>query len=174
MISANDYVRHTINPNLLQLTSGVLHHRSVLYHMHIAPYHLHWSSWVLRIFLGWKPSITVRQILIGIQDLLDNPNPASPAQNSCYELLVKVSNNLGWIFLNLDKIMHLPLCSFFLSVVICRICQSTRIVFVSRPSGILCMCSSEQLSATKMVANNQAFVLPEWIGTCNACAYYSL
>ncbi|KAG2574216.1 SUMO-conjugating enzyme SCE1-like [Panicum virgatum] len=38
---------------------------------------------------GWKPSITVRQILIGIQDLLDNPNPASPAQNSCYELLVK-------------------------------------------------------------------------------------
>ncbi|PUZ48580.1 hypothetical protein GQ55_7G256400 [Panicum hallii var. hallii] len=38
---------------------------------------------------GWKPSITVRQILIGIQDLLDNPNPASPAQGSCYELLVK-------------------------------------------------------------------------------------
>ncbi|CAN6240601.1 unnamed protein product [Urochloa humidicola] len=38
---------------------------------------------------GWKPSITVRQILIGIQDLLDNPNPASPAQSSCYELLVK-------------------------------------------------------------------------------------
>ncbi|OEL33708.1 hypothetical protein BAE44_0005272 [Dichanthelium oligosanthes] len=38
---------------------------------------------------GWKPSITVRQILIGIQDLLDNPNPASPAQSLCNELLVK-------------------------------------------------------------------------------------
>nr|TKW06132.1 hypothetical protein SEVIR_7G221700v2 [Setaria viridis] len=35
------------------------------------------------------PSITVRQILIGIQDLLDNPNPASPAESSSYELLVK-------------------------------------------------------------------------------------
>ncbi|KAJ1272374.1 hypothetical protein BS78_06G197000 [Paspalum vaginatum] len=35
---------------------------------------------------GWKPSITVRQILIGIQDLLDNPNPASPAQPSCNQL----------------------------------------------------------------------------------------
>ncbi|RLM75489.1 SUMO-conjugating enzyme Ubc9 [Panicum miliaceum] len=37
---------------------------------------------------GMEPSITVRQIL-GIQDLLDNPNPASPAQRSCYELLVE-------------------------------------------------------------------------------------
>nr|CAB3485523.1 unnamed protein product [Digitaria exilis] len=38
---------------------------------------------------GWKPSITVRQILIGIQDLLDNPNPASPAQGLCCDLLRK-------------------------------------------------------------------------------------
>ncbi|KAL6652186.1 hypothetical protein ACP70R_011111 [Stipagrostis hirtigluma subsp. patula] len=38
---------------------------------------------------GWKPSITVRQILIGIQDLLDNPNPASSAQHLCYELLTQ-------------------------------------------------------------------------------------
>ncbi|ETB60307.1 hypothetical protein YYC_02617 [Plasmodium yoelii 17X] len=28
----------------------------------------------------WKPSITIKQILLGIQDLLDNPNPNSPAQ----------------------------------------------------------------------------------------------
>ncbi|KAL6864807.1 hypothetical protein ACP4OV_015958 [Aristida adscensionis] len=34
----------------------------------------------------WRPSITVRQILIGIQDMLDNPNPASPAQQLCYKL----------------------------------------------------------------------------------------
>jgi len=32
----------------------------------------------------WKPSITVRQILMGIQDLLDHPNVASPAQNGPY------------------------------------------------------------------------------------------
>ncbi|CAN6276687.1 unnamed protein product [Urochloa humidicola] len=37
---------------------------------------------------GWKPSITVRQILIGIQDLLDNPNPASAAQGLCNDLLM--------------------------------------------------------------------------------------
>ncbi|KAI9334568.1 ubiquitin-conjugating enzyme/RWD-like protein [Obelidium mucronatum] len=28
----------------------------------------------------WRPSITVKQILLGIQDLLNDPNPASPAQ----------------------------------------------------------------------------------------------
>lgn len=28
----------------------------------------------------WKPSITLQEILLGIQDLLDNPNPADPAQ----------------------------------------------------------------------------------------------
>jgi len=34
----------------------------------------------------WKPSITVKQILLGIQDLLDNPNPNSPAQAEAYTL----------------------------------------------------------------------------------------
>lgn len=29
----------------------------------------------------WKPSVTLRQILTGVQDLLDNPNLASPAQH---------------------------------------------------------------------------------------------
>ncbi|KAK8049978.1 ubiquitin-conjugating enzyme E [Apiospora phragmitis] len=29
---------------------------------------------------GWKPAITVKQIALGVQDLLDNPNPESPAQ----------------------------------------------------------------------------------------------
>ncbi|KAF2295389.1 hypothetical protein GH714_032728 [Hevea brasiliensis] len=27
---------------------------------------------------GWRPAITVKQILVGIQDLLDQPNPADP------------------------------------------------------------------------------------------------
>jgi len=34
----------------------------------------------------WKPSITIKQILLGIQDLLDNPNPSSPAQAEPYML----------------------------------------------------------------------------------------
>ncbi|KAI9298347.1 ubiquitin-conjugating enzyme 9 [Neoconidiobolus thromboides FSU 785] len=34
----------------------------------------------------WKPSITVKQILIGIQDLLSDPNPASPAQEDAFRL----------------------------------------------------------------------------------------
>uniref|UniRef100_A0A7S0SSI7 SUMO-conjugating enzyme UBC9 n=1 Tax=Mantoniella antarctica TaxID=81844 RepID=A0A7S0SSI7_9CHLO len=38
---------------------------------------------------GWRPSITVKQILLGIQDLLDTPNPASPAQSDAYMLLTQ-------------------------------------------------------------------------------------
>lgn len=44
----------------------------------------------LQLFQAWKPSISVTQILVGIQDLLDNPNPASAAQNECYKLYKKV------------------------------------------------------------------------------------
>ncbi|KAB2619419.1 SUMO-conjugating enzyme SCE1-like [Pyrus ussuriensis x Pyrus communis] len=29
---------------------------------------------------GWRPAIIVKQILVGIQDLLGQPNPADPAQ----------------------------------------------------------------------------------------------
>jgi ubiquitin-conjugating enzyme E2 I len=35
---------------------------------------------------GWRPAITLKQVLIGIQDLLDDPNPASPAQSEAYNL----------------------------------------------------------------------------------------
>ena len=31
---------------------------------------------------GWRPSITVKQILLGIQDLLDTPNNLSPANGA--------------------------------------------------------------------------------------------
>jgi ubiquitin-conjugating enzyme E2 I len=40
----------------------------------------------------WKPSINVKQILLGIQDLLDNPNVASPAQAEPYHLFVHDKN----------------------------------------------------------------------------------
>jgi ubiquitin-conjugating enzyme E2 I len=37
----------------------------------------------------WRPAITVKQMLLGIQDLLDTPNPNSPAQNEAYNLFVR-------------------------------------------------------------------------------------
>lgn len=37
---------------------------------------------------GWRPAITVKQMLLGIQDLLDSPNTASPAQSEAYNLCV--------------------------------------------------------------------------------------
>eukprot|EP00124_Ichthyophonus_hoferi_P001826 Ihof_evm7s107 gene=Ihof_evmTU7s107 len=34
----------------------------------------------------WKPAITLRQILLGIQDLLIEPNPNDPAQADAYHI----------------------------------------------------------------------------------------
>eukprot|EP01095_Lingulamoeba_sp_RSL-Kostka_P012516 TRINITY_DN4984_c0_g1_i1.p1 TRINITY_DN4984_c0_g1~~TRINITY_DN4984_c0_g1_i1.p1 ORF type:complete len:176 (+),score=60.55 TRINITY_DN4984_c0_g1_i1:50-529(+) len=36
----------------------------------------------------WKPAITLKQILLGVQDLLDTPNPDSPAQREAYQSFV--------------------------------------------------------------------------------------
>jgi len=38
---------------------------------------------------GWAPAITIKQILLGVQDLLDDPNPDSPAQAEAYNLFKK-------------------------------------------------------------------------------------
>lgn len=43
-------------------------------------------------YQGWRPAITVKQILVGIQDLLDQPNPADPAQTDGYQLFIQVGN----------------------------------------------------------------------------------
>lgn len=37
---------------------------------------------------GWRPAITVKQMVLGIQDLLDSPNVHSPAQSDAYNLCV--------------------------------------------------------------------------------------
>eukprot|EP00918_Siedleckia_nematoides_P049419 GHVU01108361.1.p1 GENE.GHVU01108361.1~~GHVU01108361.1.p1 ORF type:complete len:202 (-),score=36.25 GHVU01108361.1:41-646(-) len=56
---------------------------TVLFHPNIYP-----SGTVCLSILNededWKPSITIKQILLGIQDLMDNPNPQSPAQSEPY------------------------------------------------------------------------------------------
>jgi ubiquitin-conjugating enzyme E2 I len=38
---------------------------------------------------NWKPAITVKEILLGIQTLLDEPNQNSPAQAEAYQLFRK-------------------------------------------------------------------------------------
>lgn len=35
---------------------------------------------------SWKPAITIKQILLGIQDLLDDPNVNDPAQSDAYAM----------------------------------------------------------------------------------------
>ncbi|KAK0451089.1 ubiquitin-conjugating enzyme/RWD-like protein [Armillaria borealis] len=35
---------------------------------------------------SWKPAITIKQILLGIQDLLDDPNVNDPAQSEAYTM----------------------------------------------------------------------------------------
>uniref|UniRef100_A0A183CIM5 SUMO-conjugating enzyme UBC9 n=1 Tax=Globodera pallida TaxID=36090 RepID=A0A183CIM5_GLOPA len=37
----------------------------------------------------WKPSITVKQLLMGIQELLVSPNPEDPAQAEAYQIFVQ-------------------------------------------------------------------------------------
>jgi ubiquitin-conjugating enzyme E2 I len=37
----------------------------------------------------WKPSITIKEVLLGVQDLLDNPNVDDPAQQEPYTMYVK-------------------------------------------------------------------------------------
>ncbi|EYU25459.1 hypothetical protein ABFS82_03G040600 [Erythranthe guttata] len=44
---------------------------------------------ILNEALGWRPSITVKQILVGIQDLLDKPNPDSAAHPYSNQLFLK-------------------------------------------------------------------------------------
>ncbi|CAK5050232.1 unnamed protein product [Meloidogyne enterolobii] len=37
----------------------------------------------------WRPSISVKQLLVGIQELLVNPNPEDPAQADAYHIFVQ-------------------------------------------------------------------------------------
>nr|AVD53619.1 ubc9 [Dugesia japonica] len=37
----------------------------------------------------WRPAVTIKQILLGIQDLLNNPNPKDPAQAEAYTMFLQ-------------------------------------------------------------------------------------
>ena len=38
---------------------------------------------------SWQPTITIKQILLGVQDLLNHPNNDDPAQREPHQLLQK-------------------------------------------------------------------------------------
>jgi len=57
----------------------------VLFHPNIYPSGTVCLS-ILNAEQDWRPSITVRQVLLGIQDLLDNPNNLDPAQEEPFKL----------------------------------------------------------------------------------------
>ena len=38
---------------------------------------------------AWRPAITIKEILLGIQELLNDPNPESPAQADAFNLFKK-------------------------------------------------------------------------------------
>ncbi|KAL0377687.1 UNVERIFIED_CONTAM: SUMO-conjugating enzyme SCE1 [Sesamum radiatum] len=42
---------------------------------------------------GWRPAITVKQILVGIQDLLVQPNASDPAQTEGYHLYIQCADH---------------------------------------------------------------------------------
>ncbi|KAJ2515852.1 SUMO conjugating enzyme Hus5 [Coemansia sp. RSA 2049] len=44
---------------------------------------------ILNAEKDWKPSITIKQILLGVQDLLNDPNNSDPAQSEAYHLYRK-------------------------------------------------------------------------------------
>ena len=48
----------------------------------------------------WRPAITVKQILLGIQDLLNDPNVSDPAQAEAYTSFCQNKYGLGYFQVN--------------------------------------------------------------------------
>ncbi|WZZ05282.1 hypothetical protein YC2023_091203 [Brassica napus] len=83
---------------------------------------------------GWRPAITVKQILVGIQDLLDTPNPADPAQTDGYHLFIQVQSLMKH---RNQEIANFILMGFSFDEKICRMQLSTRRGLSCSPSSIL-------------------------------------
>lgn len=60
----------------------------VLFHPNIYPSGTVCLS-ILNEEKDWRAGITIKQMLLAIQDLLDNPNPNDPAQKEPYEVFVR-------------------------------------------------------------------------------------
>jgi ubiquitin-conjugating enzyme E2 I len=59
--------------------------KPVLFHPNIYPSGTVCLS-ILNEEKDWRPAITIKQILLAVQTLLDNPNPKDPAQKEPFEL----------------------------------------------------------------------------------------
>lgn len=57
----------------------------VLFHPNVYPSGTVCLS-ILNAEQDWNPTVTLKNILLGVQDLLNNPNPNSPAQAEPYKL----------------------------------------------------------------------------------------
>merc|ERR1740121_1704303 len=44
----------------------------------------------------WRPTLTIVTIMNGIKDLLNNPNPNSPAQEDAYRVYIKDEKHDQW------------------------------------------------------------------------------
>ena len=62
--------------------------KPVLFHPNVYPSGTVCLS-ILNEEKDWRPSITIKQILLACQELLENPNPNDPAQKEPLELYVK-------------------------------------------------------------------------------------
>ncbi|KNE63389.1 hypothetical protein AMAG_08522 [Allomyces macrogynus ATCC 38327] len=62
---------------------GVVRFTPALFHPNVYP-----DGKICLSIIGyaWKPAITVKEILLGVQELLDTPNLASPANGPAYQL----------------------------------------------------------------------------------------
>mmetsp|Transcript_8655 Transcript_8655/g.14024 ORF Transcript_8655/g.14024 Transcript_8655/m.14024 type:complete len:159 (+) Transcript_8655:172-648(+) len=60
----------------------------VLFHPNVYPSGTICLS-ILNADEDWSPTVTLKAILLGVQDLLDNPNPDSPAQAEPYALFTQ-------------------------------------------------------------------------------------
>jgi len=65
----------------------------VLFHPNVYPSGTVCLS-ILNAEYDWNPTVTLKQVLIGVQDLLDSPNPDSPAQSKCRFVLFMKSNRI--------------------------------------------------------------------------------
>lgn len=66
--------------SLSDVTLRVCHERTVLYCTVLYS--------IINEGQGWRPAITIKQMLVGIHDLLDTPNPDDPAQEEAHTLFV--------------------------------------------------------------------------------------
>ena len=81
----NHFIPSLATPPVFHFHSGIF--KPVLFHPNVFDSG-HVCLSILKEHEGWKPSLTVKQVLLGIQDLLTDPNPRSPANQQANHLFL--------------------------------------------------------------------------------------